>query len=196
GALFGPSIARAVVSYPTNQKPGTIVVSTAQRRLYLVLGNGQALSYAIAVGMAGYAWSGVSQITDKRQGPGLTPPHHILPARPPPPHGSRPPQSKGRTRDLSRRQPLSHSRLERAGQDRTGGVVGLHPVDQRGRDRSLQSRADWRDGDRAVADGPQSTTAQKFRPSFGGAGEAREPGIHIRAEVMECGSHRCAVGPE
>ena len=53
GALFGPSIASGVVSYPTNQKPGTIVVSTAQRRLYLVLGNGQALSYAIAVGAAG-----------------------------------------------------------------------------------------------------------------------------------------------
>src|SRR6266542_1224543 len=55
GALFGPSIARGVVSYPTNQKPGTIVVSTAQRRLYLVIGNGQALSYAIAVCAAGYA---------------------------------------------------------------------------------------------------------------------------------------------
>src|SRR5262249_60157247 len=55
GALFGPSIARGVVSYPTNQKPGTIVVSTAQRRLYLVLGNGQALSYAIAVATAGSA---------------------------------------------------------------------------------------------------------------------------------------------
>jgi lipoprotein-anchoring transpeptidase ErfK/SrfK len=40
GALFGPSIARGMISYPTNHKPGTIVVSTAQRRLYLVLGNG------------------------------------------------------------------------------------------------------------------------------------------------------------
>jgi hypothetical protein len=65
GAMFGPSIARMVVSYPTNQKTGTIVISTAQRRLYLVLGNGQALSYAIAVGAAGYAWSGVNQVTDK-----------------------------------------------------------------------------------------------------------------------------------
>ena len=27
GALFGPSIARMVVSYPTNQKAGTIVIS-------------------------------------------------------------------------------------------------------------------------------------------------------------------------
>src|SRR5205823_6795748 len=41
-SLFGPSTAQTLVSYPTNQKPGTIVVSTAQRRLYLVLGNGQA----------------------------------------------------------------------------------------------------------------------------------------------------------
>ena len=86
GALFGPSIARAVVSYPTNQKPGTIVVSTAQRRLYLVLGNGQALSYAIAVGMAGYAWSGVSQITDKREWPDWTPPDQMLRRRPDLPH--------------------------------------------------------------------------------------------------------------
>ena len=48
--LFGPSIARMMVSYPTSHKAGTIVVSTAQRRLYLVLGNGQAVSYAIGVG--------------------------------------------------------------------------------------------------------------------------------------------------
>jgi hypothetical protein len=33
GTLFGPSIARTLVSFPTNQKPGTIVVSMAQRRL-------------------------------------------------------------------------------------------------------------------------------------------------------------------
>src|SRR6516162_2912685 len=82
GALFGPSIARGVVSYPSNQKPGTIVVSTAQRRLYLVLGNGQALSYAIAVGKAGYAWSGINQVTDKREWPDWTPPGEMLQRRP------------------------------------------------------------------------------------------------------------------
>src|SRR5260370_7033907 len=82
GALFGPSIARGVVSYPTNQKPGTIVVSTAQRRLYLVLGNGQALSYAIAVGAAGHAWSGINQVTDKREWPDWTPPEEMLQRRP------------------------------------------------------------------------------------------------------------------
>src|SRR5262249_45712725 len=82
GALFGPNIASGVVSYPTNQKPGTIVVSTAQRRLYLVLGNGQALSYAIAVGAAGYAWSGVNQVTAKREWPDWTPPGEMLQRRP------------------------------------------------------------------------------------------------------------------
>ena len=81
-SLFGPSTARGVVSYPTNQKPGTIVVSTAQRRLYLVLGNGQALSYAIAVGKAGYAWSGINQVTDKREWPDWTPPGEMLQRRP------------------------------------------------------------------------------------------------------------------
>src|SRR5258708_22692283 len=82
GALFGPNIASGVVSYPTNQKPGTIVVSTAQRRLYLVLGNGQALSYAIAVGAAGHAWSGINQVSDKREWPDWTPPGEMLQRRP------------------------------------------------------------------------------------------------------------------
>src|SRR5260221_9294166 len=82
GALFGPSIARGVVSYPTNQKPGTIVVSTAQRRLYLLLRNGQALSYALAVGAPGHAWSGINQVTDKREWPDWTPPGEMLQRRP------------------------------------------------------------------------------------------------------------------
>jgi len=82
GALFGPSIARTMVSYPGNHKPGTIVVSTAQRRLYLVLGNGQALSYAIGVGRAGAAWSGVTQITAKREWPDWTPPEQMLHRKP------------------------------------------------------------------------------------------------------------------
>src|SRR4029078_7378654 len=80
--LFGPSIARGLVSYPTKQKPGTIIVSTAQRRLYLVLGNGQALSYAIAVGKAGHAWSGINQVTAKREWRYWTPPGEMLQRRP------------------------------------------------------------------------------------------------------------------
>src|SRR5258708_11589575 len=80
--LFGPSTARTVVSYSGSQKPGTIIISTAQRRLYLVLGNGQALSYAIGVGRDGFSWSGVSQISAKREWPDWTPPALML--HPPP----------------------------------------------------------------------------------------------------------------
>src|SRR4030095_14367129 len=86
GALFGPSIARMQVSYPSNHKPGTIVVSTAQRRLCLVRGKGQALSYAIGVGRAGASWSGVTQVTAKREWPDWTPPAPMLARRPDPPH--------------------------------------------------------------------------------------------------------------
>ena len=59
GIIYG-TIPREVVDYPTAQSAGTIVVSTSQRRLYYVLGGGKAVRYGIAVGMEGYAWSGVS----------------------------------------------------------------------------------------------------------------------------------------
>ena len=70
------------MSYPTNQKPGTIVVSTAQRRLYLVLGNGQALRYGIGVGRDGFRWSGTHRISAKKEWPGWTPPSQMLRRRP------------------------------------------------------------------------------------------------------------------
>jgi lipoprotein-anchoring transpeptidase ErfK/SrfK len=73
---------RSVVSYPTTQKPGTIVISTQQRRLYLVLGNGQALSYGIGVGRVGFTWSGVTHITAKREWPDWTPPAQMRQRRP------------------------------------------------------------------------------------------------------------------
>src|SRR5262249_10697354 len=48
--------------------------------------NGQALSYAIAVGAAGHAWSGVSRVSDKREWPDWTPPDQMLHRRPDLPH--------------------------------------------------------------------------------------------------------------
>ncbi|MGA9430459.1 MAG: L,D-transpeptidase [Xanthobacteraceae bacterium] len=72
GIIYG-IIGREVVDYPTGRAAGTIDVSTGQRRLYYVLGGGKAVRYAIAVGMEGYAWSGVSTITAKREWPDWTP---------------------------------------------------------------------------------------------------------------------------
>jgi lipoprotein-anchoring transpeptidase ErfK/SrfK len=72
GIVYGV-IPHEVVDYPTARAGGTIVVSTSQRRLYYVLGGGKAIRYGIAVGMEGYAWSGVSTITAKREWPDWTP---------------------------------------------------------------------------------------------------------------------------
>ncbi|WP_232631139.1 L,D-transpeptidase [Methylobacterium sp. Leaf118] len=75
-------IPREVVTYPTRYAPGTIVVSTAERRLYLVLGDGQAMRYGVGVGRPGFTWSGVNKITAKREWPGWTPPAAMLARRP------------------------------------------------------------------------------------------------------------------
>src|SRR5947209_15588124 len=78
----GSPIQRTTVSYPANYAPGTIVISTAERRLYLVLGNGQALSYGIGVGRDGFRWSGTHRISAKREWPSWTPPSQMLARRP------------------------------------------------------------------------------------------------------------------
>ena len=71
---FGGTSSRSNVSYETKYAPGTIVISTAERRLYLVQDGGKALRYGVGVGRAGFAWKGTHKITDKKEWPGWTPP--------------------------------------------------------------------------------------------------------------------------
>ena len=47
-------IPRTTVNFASEYAPGTIIVNTAERRLYLVLPNGQALRYGIGVGRDGF----------------------------------------------------------------------------------------------------------------------------------------------
>ena len=75
-------IPRETVMFQGQYAPGTIVVSTSERRLYLVLGNGQALRYGIGVGRDGFRWSGVHRITAKKEWPAWTPPAQMLRRRP------------------------------------------------------------------------------------------------------------------
>ena len=82
GGGGGGPISRQIVMYPTNYAPGTIVVNTAERRLYLVLGNGQALRYGIGVGRDGFRWGGVHKITAKKEWPDWTPPSQMIARRP------------------------------------------------------------------------------------------------------------------
>ena len=67
-------IPRETVDYDGKYKPGTIVVETEERRLYFVLGGGQAIRYGIGVGRDGFRWSGQHTITRKAEWPGWTPP--------------------------------------------------------------------------------------------------------------------------
>ncbi len=78
----GSPIARTTVSFAENHRPGTIVIKTRERRLYLVLGNGQALRYGIGVGRDGFGWSGVKRVSAKREWPDWTPPAQMLKRRP------------------------------------------------------------------------------------------------------------------
>ena len=61
----------------TGYEPGTIVVKTAERRLYYVLENGQSVSYPVAVGKAGKTWTGVAHIQGKFLKPAWSPPEDI-----------------------------------------------------------------------------------------------------------------------
>jgi lipoprotein-anchoring transpeptidase ErfK/SrfK len=78
GSVFGPS----TVAFPGRVKPGSIVIRTRERRLYYVVGNGQAIVYPIGVGRIGYTWSGVKTVSAKRAWPDWTPPAQMLKRRP------------------------------------------------------------------------------------------------------------------
>jgi lipoprotein-anchoring transpeptidase ErfK/SrfK len=76
------AIQREEVAYAGSYAPGTIVVSTAERRLYYVLGDGKALRYGVGVGRPGFTWGGVQTITMKREWPDWRPPAEMLRRRP------------------------------------------------------------------------------------------------------------------
>jgi lipoprotein-anchoring transpeptidase ErfK/SrfK len=76
------AIPREVVAYGGREAPGTIVVNSPERRLYLVLGDGTAIRYGIGVGRPGFEWGGQKRITRKAEWPDWTPPPQMLKRRP------------------------------------------------------------------------------------------------------------------
>ena len=74
--------AGTLVAYRSGATPGTIVVRTKERRLYFVVGPGQALRYPIGVGRAGRQWAGTSFIRGKYIRPNWAPPAAIKRDRP------------------------------------------------------------------------------------------------------------------
>jgi len=79
---FDPKYEKQLVDYNGKESPGTIVVDTPNKFLFLVQGNGKALRYGIGVGKPGFTWSGVKQISAKKEWPDWTPPPEMLVRRP------------------------------------------------------------------------------------------------------------------
>ncbi len=73
---------RQIVRYKTEEAPGTLIVDTPNRFLFLVLPDGRAIRYGIGVGAAGFSWSGDAIVAWKRKWPTWTPPAEMIERRP------------------------------------------------------------------------------------------------------------------
>ena len=82
GTSYVGSIKRSTVSAPGNYAPGTIIVNTTERRLYLIQDGGTALKYGIGVGRVGFTWAGTTAVVAKKEWPDWTPPSQMIARRP------------------------------------------------------------------------------------------------------------------
>ena len=60
-----------------NYSPGTIVVKTNERRLYLIVDSGHAMRYPVGVGKSGKQWAGTTRIDGKYTNPAWSPPAEV-----------------------------------------------------------------------------------------------------------------------
>jgi len=77
-----PELRKQSVYYRTEQPAGTIIVNTADRYLYLIMGNGVAMRYGVGVGRDGFQWGGVHNISKKAEWPDWTPPPEMIARQP------------------------------------------------------------------------------------------------------------------
>ena len=77
-----PEYRKQVVSYRTTEAPGTIIISTGERHLYLIQPGGRAIRYGIGVGRDGFQWQGLLSITRKAEWPDWTPPPEMIARQP------------------------------------------------------------------------------------------------------------------
>ena len=77
-----PEFRKTAVLYRTTEAPGTIIISTTERHLYLVQPGGRAVRYGIGVGRDGFQWQGLLNITKKAEWPDWTPPPEMFARQP------------------------------------------------------------------------------------------------------------------
>lgn len=79
---INPRFYRQRVLDPTGQPPGTIVVDTPSRFLYLVEPGGTAMRYGVGIGREGFAWEGAGVIQWRQKWPKWTPPEEMIARQP------------------------------------------------------------------------------------------------------------------
>ncbi|MBN9064449.1 MAG: hypothetical protein BGP06_16715 [Rhizobiales bacterium 65-9] len=77
-----PRFEKQEVAYDGPHRPGTIVIDTPNKFLYLVQPGGTAIRYGIGVGRPGFSWAGTKAVTRKAEWPSWTPPAEMLKRRP------------------------------------------------------------------------------------------------------------------
>jgi lipoprotein-anchoring transpeptidase ErfK/SrfK len=77
-----PQFQKQLVLYRTTEPPGTIIVHTDERFLYLVQQNGRAIRYGIGVGRDGFQWNGLLKVARKAEWPDWTPPPEMIARQP------------------------------------------------------------------------------------------------------------------
>ncbi|MFG1401075.1 L,D-transpeptidase [Xanthobacter sp. V0B-10] len=81
-AQMDPAFRRQPVYFRTTEPPGTIIISTNERFLYLVQGDNRAIRYGIGVGRDGFQWSGLKSIERKAEWPDWRPPSEMIERQP------------------------------------------------------------------------------------------------------------------
>jgi lipoprotein-anchoring transpeptidase ErfK/SrfK len=74
--------ARQAVFFRSNEPPGTLVIHTSERFVYVVQGNNRALRYGIGVGREGFQWSGLVRVSRKAEWPDWRPPPEMISRQP------------------------------------------------------------------------------------------------------------------
>ena len=77
-----PAYQRQIVAYETDQPVGTIIIDPSTKHLYLVAAGKKAMRYGIAVGRAGFGWSGEADIVGRTTWPTWTPPQEMIARHP------------------------------------------------------------------------------------------------------------------
>lgn len=91
GPIMATSIASAtqsqfqrgrMVDFASSMEPGSMVIRTKERALYLIVGKGKAVRYSVAVGRQRFSWSGIERVSLKKQWPDWRPPEEMRKRRP------------------------------------------------------------------------------------------------------------------